>query len=196
MLKANGTIRAFIAIEVPEAIRRELLAIQNAFKPLLSRGRISWVSWSNLHLTLRFFGTGTRDQISEIIRACEFISSSAVFDVHLDRIGFFPDERKPRVFWCGYAASEKLKQLQERIETVSTESGFIKEEREFHPHVTLARLKEIRMTEADAKKMSEQAKGCRFSFVHSVESVTLFQSHLSSEGSEYEVLKKFRLTNN
>lgn len=186
-------MRAFIAIEIPEAIRRELSAIRSSFKPLLCRGRISWVPLSYLHLTLRFFGTSTRDQISEIIHACEFINSTAAFDLYLDRIGFFPNERRPRVFWCAYAESEKLTQLQERIETAATGSGFAKEEREFHPHVTMARIKEIKMDEADAKQLNEQIKGCRFSFVHLVESVTLFQSHLSSRGSEYEILKEFRL---
>jgi 2'-5' RNA ligase len=186
-----NTVRAFIAVEIPETIRHELVKIQNELKPLLQQDSVSWVQPSHLHLTLMFLGDVTPEGVSKIIDACQFTASVASFELTLDRIGFFPHLGKPRVLWFGYEPSNSLMQLQERIETGAEEAGFPTERKKFTPHVTCARFKELHFNETDRKAWNDRIGTCRFSFTHRAHSVTLFQSHLSSRGSTYTVLKKF-----
>jgi 2'-5' RNA ligase len=189
----SKAVRAFIAIEIPETIRHELVKIQNTFKPLFQKAKVSWVQPSHLHLTLIFLGDIAYEAVAKIINGCRFIESATSFELTLGRIGFFPEAGKPRVLWFGYEPSEDLMQLQARMEASIEEAGFPAEKRKFSPHVTCARIKDLQFKEADRKALSDRISSCRFSFSHRAHAVTLFQSHLSSKGSTYTVLTKFDL---
>jgi 2'-5' RNA ligase len=126
--------RLFIAIDFPdpaaEALCNLCFGIPGA----------KWVSKDQLHLTLRFIGDADDSELLEISDILEDINCSQ-FSLTLKSAGYFPPHRKPDVLWVGIDKSDELDLLKAEIECRLRELGFDKEERKFHPHVTLARLK-------------------------------------------------------
>jgi len=188
----GGTIRAFIAIELPREIRDQLYEIQTKIRKTLSSSRISWVKSDNIHLTLKFLGDITQDQVSLIDESCDFIRRAPVFDIRLSQFGFFPNAGKPRVIWCGYDADRRLSEIQKQLDEKLSSIGFSSEEKQFTPHLTLARVKEI--PKEQVKALSTAAKEIQIAASHPVHEITLFQSTLSPSGSIYTPLRKFSLT--
>ncbi len=147
---------------------------------------VKWVEEENLHLTLKFLGEVKEERVEEISRVLrEIRRSEKRFELSLEDIGAFPSERSPRVIWIGVGKGrEEIIRLQERIEEGLTPLGFKKEERGFHPHLTIARVKK----RADFKELFDLSYKSR---VFLVDSVTLFKSTLTPKGPIYEPLDRF-----
>ncbi len=187
---SQDTVRTFIAIDLPSELKREIASIQKRLRPLFDKARVSWVRPDNMHLTLRFIGDVPANEIRTIIQAGESIMSMRSFGLRMNSLGFFPNIRKPRVFWCGYEDSENLKTVQMEVETAVIRSGFPAEEKSFVPHITLARIKEINAKPgavfyADMNAVQKEMQSIRLSFSHTVHEVQLIKSRLSPKGSEY-----------
>jgi RNA 2',3'-cyclic 3'-phosphodiesterase len=128
--------RVFVAIEIPEAVKRDLAR----YVPEVRVAR--WVPPEQNHLTLRFIGEVSPDQLAAIKGALSGISFAS-FPLTLQGVGHFPPGRRlPRVLWVGIRPSGALLELQQRVEQALTALGIPPEERPFSPHLTLARLKE------------------------------------------------------
>jgi hypothetical protein len=57
-------IRAFVAVEIPDALRARCAEIGRRLAP--AAGSVSWVKPGNLHLTLKFLGNTTPAQIDRL----------------------------------------------------------------------------------------------------------------------------------
>ena len=127
--------RLFVAIDLPTAVRERLA--------LMSCGLAGarWVPPEQLHLTLRFIGEMDKQQQHRVEDALEEVLF-APFTMRLEGIGFFPPRGRPNVLWVGVAKNPELQQLQKRIESAVVKGGGERDPRKFHPHITLARLKE------------------------------------------------------
>ncbi|NUM81037.1 RNA 2',3'-cyclic phosphodiesterase [bacterium] len=188
------TIRAFIAIELPPEIHRRLADVQHRFKPLFSQSRVTWVKPENIHLTLKFFGDIQPSMVETIEKACQNLQTHSVFSLSLQSLGYFPNAKNPKVFWCGYDASDELNRLHLQLENDLLSLGFTKEEREFSPHLTLARFKELHSHDREA--LASAVEFDLAAMTHTVDALTLFQSRLTPNGSIYSPLKKFPLKQN
>lgn len=134
-------IRCFIAIELPDELKREIKRIQTKLKSDGQAG-VKWVDPDGIHLTLKFLGEVDADWIDEITEA---IKSAAVgippFRLEVKGLGVFPNLNRVRVVWVGLEGElDKLTQLVRQIETYVSPLGFPTEAREFTPHLTLARV--------------------------------------------------------
>jgi RNA 2',3'-cyclic 3'-phosphodiesterase len=183
-------MRLFIAIGLPESWK-EILAEPQKHIGWLGRG-VRWVEPRGMHLTLVFLGEVEDSQLPAIENCLETACREcAPFSMRLKGTGTFPNPKRPRVYWAGIDAPRTLLDLQARIEACTVALGFEKEEREFRPHLTLARIKEPigkdRMTDALLKFKLESEP-------LAVSEVLLMQSHLSSDGATYEALRRFPLT--
>lgn len=192
------TIRAFIAIELPAELQKEIASIQQHLKPFFSRAKVSWVRPENIHLTLKFLGDVISNDISNIINVCDDSRLISVFELHLNRIGFFPGLRKPKVLWCGYDGSDALSSVQSRIENALVPLGFPAESKPFTAHLTLARIKEIDSNPSahfyvDMEAVQEFIHKTQISIHHPVYCIKLIKSRLSPKGSEYKVLHEWVL---
>jgi 2'-5' RNA ligase len=185
-------IRAFLAIEPPEDILQKISGLQEKLKREI-RGKISWAKPPGQHLTLKFFGDISQDDVKNI---CASVQKQTVSDLPLnlkiEKLGVFPDDRRPRVLWCGVAGdAEKLITLQKKLDDEFAAIGFPAEDRPFRPHLTLARIKDWRdlmgMNEA-LQKYSAFAAG-----EFTCKELILFQSKLSSQGAVYTKLAEFAL---
>lgn len=141
------TIRAFISLELPEAIKQAADRLQERLKTKGSD--VSWVKSSGLHLTLKFLGQVPMEMIPEIIKALEPVAAQAhPLRVSVLGVGAFPHLENPKVVWLGLQADEGLMQLQRGVEEVTNRLGFVPETRPFRPHLTLGRVKSPKRREA------------------------------------------------
>jgi 2'-5' RNA ligase len=135
-------IRSFIAIELPENIKKELILLQNTLKA----GNPSWLRWvspDSIHLTLKFLGDISSDKIEEITMAVyDAAKGIDSFSLNIDSLGVFPNLNRIQVVWVGLVGDlDKLSRLQKQIETNMAILGYPEEGREFTPHLTLARVR-------------------------------------------------------
>jgi len=190
MADSEKNIRAFLAIEPPENILQEISRLQDKLKREIS-GRLSWTRPQGQHLTLKFFGDISRDDIKNISAAMQKrVVAEQKMNLKVEKLGVFPDARRPRALWCGVTGDvEKLINLQKKLDGDFATLGFPAEDRSFKAHLTLARIKDPRdmtgMSEA-LKKHNEFTAG---EFV--ADKLFLFQSKLSPQGAVYTKLAEF-----
>lgn len=183
-------MRAFIAINLPDAVKDEIDGIVDRLRPAGPPAR--WVPGRNLHLTLKFLDEILPDQVPAICGAIRMASADvAPFTIRLKDFGVFPNERKARVFWVGIDEGyEVLKNLARAIDRAVVPLGFPREEREFSAHVTLARFREPGPVDRLMKAASHAPYQ---SDVIPVTSIELMKSVLSPKGAEYSVLDSVKL---
>ncbi len=183
------TVRAFVAIELPEHARRALAELTE----VLGATGISTlrpVRPEGIHLTLKFLGNVPAGQVeriaAEVTRAAAPRSS---FDLNLEGVGVFPNRRAPRVLWAGVDGDlDALNGLQSDVEDSLEPLGFAHERREFNPHLTVARLGDGASRE-DRHRAAEVIFEAGFGPVTlRATSVSLMESVLRPHGAKYRLL--------
>src|SRR5664280_2841210 len=145
MTDSEENIRAFLAIEPPEDILQAMSRLQEKLKREIS-DRISWTKPEGQHLTLKFFGDISQEDVSNICAAVQKqIISQSPLNLKVEKLGVFPDARRPRVIWCGISDDvERLSMLQKKLDSDLAAIGFPAENRPFRAHLTLGRIKDSR----------------------------------------------------
>ena len=147
-------IRAFLAVELSQALRAELATVQQELKrriePELKRDtRISWAKPATIHLTLKFLGDMDEQVVEPLRIAVEgAIGSRLALTVPLERLGAFPHPQNPRVLWVGPsenwekgAEAKRIAEIHDAIDQACEGLSFLREMKPFSPHLTLARIK-------------------------------------------------------
>ncbi len=176
-------MRLFVGLTLPSPIRQSLEALGSG----LPGAR--WVDPSNLHMTLRFIGE-VDGPAAEDLNA-ELVSVRAPgFDLAFDGLGSFGSGHKVRAVWVAAVPSPALLHLHDKIESAVVRAGFEPEHRKFTPHVTLARLKK-----GSPRRVGEylEARGGFSTAPFPVAALTLFRSHLSQAGAQYEEVASYPL---
>jgi 2'-5' RNA ligase len=149
---------------------------------------VRWVPPDNLHLTLKFLGEFSPDELA-LVRAGldEAVAGAAPFTLVLHGLGAYPGLARPRVFWVGVAEGAKETQaLQSRVETALAERGFEREARPYTPHLTIGRVGNPRGLEPLRTAIVKDAHR-RFGALP-VSALTLMRSDLSPAGARYTEL--------
>jgi 2'-5' RNA ligase len=180
-------VRLFVALEIPANVRENLAEF---VKPLRALGpQPRWVRPENLHVTLKFIGEVLTEKLDAIRGALAAVRSDRAVTIDFRGLGFFPNEKSPRVFWAGMNASPNLKTLASDIENAMQKLGIPGEQRPFLPHLTLARFQSPRLPEKLRAAIQENAPrefgSLRFSQFH------LIESKLKPSGAEYTTLESF-----
>ncbi|MDH3230199.1 MAG: RNA 2',3'-cyclic phosphodiesterase [Alphaproteobacteria bacterium] len=168
-------IRLFVAIPLPETVRTQLTLLQSGLQGA------RWIKPENIHMTLRFIGEIPNDIAGDIDLALAGINAPG-FALHLGGIGNFARGKHPHALWVGIAPSKPLAHLQAKIESALVRAGLAAETRKFSPHVTIARLRDIRKGRVEDWVT---AHGAFRSEPFVVERFVLFSSFLSSSGAIY-----------
>jgi 2'-5' RNA ligase len=137
-----GQMRTFIAIEVPDEVKNVVLGYINNLSGQ-DKG-IRWVKPEGIHITLKFLGN-TDDVLSEkIIRILENIAGEfSCFQLEVSETGTFPSVNNPKVLWLGIGnGKNSLIQMSTLLENELEPLGFARENRPFHPHITIGRVKD------------------------------------------------------
>lgn len=180
------TIRTFIAIELNEETHSELSSLQSLLKK--SEADVKWVAPDIIHLTLKFLGYIDDAKIKEVQKILSDVAkNSRPFTLTLKEIGAFPKLDYPRVIWVGVdEGKDETSQLAKELEERLKEIGIAKEDREFHPHLTLGRVKSPKNKDK-LKHIIEMTKFEPKSKI-AVRHLTLFKSQLCAQGPVYTPL--------
>jgi 2'-5' RNA ligase len=184
-------IRSFLAIELPRTIRKKIEEVQGDLRS--THADVRWVNPEKIHLTLKFFGNIEDSRIDPIFKSIEEpIRNTLPFSLKVRGVGAFPHLKNPRVIWMGLVdGREVLIAFQKQIETQLEKIGIQPEDRPFHPHLTLGRMKSSRGKVELAGRM-EKHKEEEFGDFQ-VERVVLFKSDLRPTGPIHTPLRDMKL---
>ena len=182
--------RCFVAIEIPVHVQRVFEKIQNELRTEI--GKASWTRIGNFHLTLKFLGDVKKDSISDI---CNDIDKVAIkqkpFSLEFGGIGTFPNLSRPRVLWLGLKQGVKITTGLSKYINNALFHWNVKKDGRFHPHVTLARLKQS----MDLRKyidLFEEYQTIQNTSM-AVDEITLVKSELHPNGAIYTPISRFHL---
>lgn len=137
------TTRAFIAIHLPAEVQEVLGAVGQELAPRVPDRAVTWVKPDRMHLTLRFLGDTPVSRLDELAEMLDAVAAQyRPFQLQLDRLGAFPNERRPRVIWVGLGGDvQDAAALQKALDAALIPLGWQPEGKPFSPHLTLGRVK-------------------------------------------------------
>lgn len=180
-------MRVFVALDIPEEVRQAIGEHIVRWEKVCRGAR--WVRVEGLHVTLKFIGEVQPEMVERIATHLVTIRLTAPVEMSFREVGFFPNERHPRVFWVGITATPNLGELAAEVEQRLESLGIPREQRPFRPHLTIARFKSEdglnRLRESVLKAGPLEFGSTRTGELH------LYRSHLKPGGAEYTRLKTF-----
>jgi RNA 2',3'-cyclic 3'-phosphodiesterase len=180
-------LRLFIAADVPDDVKGGLADAIGGFRARVPAAR--WTREESWHVTLKFLGT-TWPRLLDDIRSAvtTAVSEARVFTTMLTEVGVFASPARTRVIWAGLADPEhRFAAVAGRLDAL-LEEYFVPENRELTPHLTLARINPPRNIREFAPELVGLSVASR---EFPVDSLVLYQSHLSPRGATYEALERF-----
>ncbi|HOU19021.1 MAG TPA: RNA 2',3'-cyclic phosphodiesterase [Flexilinea sp.] len=189
MIKQNATLRLFIAIELPEMIRKPL---SDSLKDsvIIKKKKARLTSKENLHITLKFLGDVQQDKRGDLQTAiANSIGGIGPFELKIHSGGVFPTIKKPRILWAGFDISKELSVLVNNLENEFEKIGYSKDLKPFQPHITLARIPDYVSTMIPVEK-DEIIKNLEKIDLppFTVDKISLMKSILLPGKPEYQVI--------
>jgi len=173
--------RVFVAAPLPPEVR---FALAERVAELSIPGKVG--PPENWHVTLRFLDVVDRVTYERFLSQLERVREQFSFPVALDGFGAFPKPRKATVFWAGIGrGTTDISLLNEIAEDAAISAGLSPEERPFHPHLTLARIR----PPADVRDLVEEDLDLGWR----CDRVVVFRSHLGRGPARYEPLDSVNL---
>jgi len=129
-------MRLFTAIDPPSETMEKLEGFLARLRPL---AKLRWSPTANLHITTKFIGEWPEARLDDMKSALAAVRC-APFQVSIKGIGWFPDARRPRVFWTGVDGGKALRALAHGTEQAVAALGVAVEQKPYSPHLTLARV--------------------------------------------------------
>jgi 2'-5' RNA ligase len=199
-------MRLFVALDIDDAIRGRIARFLDGVREFAPDAR--WVRPESLHVTLKFIGEKSEEDVEKIKRELTPISAGAV-NLDFRGYGFFPGARAPRVFWVGCEGGSPLTSLATTVDETLARLGVPKEEHAFNAHLTLARGGRGSGSPKSGSPHRQPGDGSNRSFQRLQEKLAalpapefgtmagreffLYQSQLSPGGSKYTKLAGFAL---
>lgn len=167
---------------------------------------VRWVAPGGAHVTLHFLGD-TEPERAQLLRLAlgPVVGAHPAFQLRTADLGAFPSIKRPRVLWLGlHGPAHRLVLLHAALgETLAAYEFDVTSEEQFHPHITLGRVRSSRdqsvrdLPGAIRRRFDELHAGGEVSHRNPVPlpvtEVRLMRSHLSREGARYETVERFPL---
>jgi RNA 2',3'-cyclic 3'-phosphodiesterase len=201
-------MRVFIAIDIDDKIRKAIADLQKqiASKVSVKQGDLKWVEPNNIHLTLKFLGEMSDEQLEEVKEITNTVAQShQKFNLDIESVGSFGG-RSAKIVWVGVskwhglparentakmAVPQELLALQKDLESLLEQTGFPKEERDFSAHLTLCRVNHpiagLKVGEA-----IKQFSNLRLGSI-TADAIRIYQSQLTPQGPIYTMIADFKL---
>lgn len=181
MESVDSVGRVFVAVPLPPEIKH---ALAERISEMRIPGKVG--PPENWHLTLRFLDTIDRVTYERFLSELENLRHEFAFPFTLEGFGAFPKPRKATVFWVGVGrGATELALLNEIVEEAALSAGLSPEERPFHPHLTLARIRppvDVRDLVTEDVSLSLRC-----------DQVVVYRSHLGRGPARYEPLDSVNL---
>lgn len=190
-VNAPAFLRLFVAIPLPGEVRAALVRAQGRLRR--TRSRVGWVAPENLHVTLAFLGDTPPPALAGLLESlARAAGAAAPFLMRVEGLGFFGSPRAPRVLWAGVTAGQaELTALQASVAAAIVGQGLRLEDRAFHAHVTLGRVRSGRGADELLPPL-DAGKNELFGETRARE-FELVRSELRPEGPRYTALGTFAL---
>jgi 2'-5' RNA ligase len=190
-------MRLFIGIELPEDVARAAAdaagRLRDSIERAADRAVLRWVPRENLHLTLWFIGEVTDAAAADIQRTIAAPFTERAFALQIGGGGVFPPSGPPRAIWLGLqSGTASLVALHRELAVRLAPLGFVPEKRPYSPHLTIARVKDLRGRDGVAVRGVLAAAPGEIASC-TVSHLTLLRSHTSPKGSRYEALLRVPL---
>jgi len=179
-------MRIFIALDIPAEIRMRLAEYMERARSYAPDAR--WARVEGLHVTLKFVGEVSAELVQQMKDALAQVKAGP-FTVKFEAVGFFPNPKAARVFWAGVDGGEPLPQLASAIDAALGKLGIAREEKAYHPHLTLARASTHPLREL-APLLNAAPPQFGTMTAHEF---FMYQSKPQRGGSKYTKLKRFGL---
>jgi 2'-5' RNA ligase len=210
------SLRAFWAVCPPEegALAEVGALLRELKRPFMALGLDpAWVRSDALHITLKFLGDVPEEDVGEIVGHVESSLGAAGLGApraQLGGLGLFAGPERPSVVFAQVLAAgtsqpdgrpseaEELIRLQAALEGWHEELGILREQRAFHPHLTLARIKNPPPDREGSRtrglrELLEKYGPRRYGPAFGIEELILFESRLGPQGARYEPLARLRI---
>ena len=180
-----------MAVAISDAVRGKLTEIQARLKQ--TGADVGWVAPANIHLTILFLGTVFESQASALAAAADEIASAyQPGTLEVSGIGYFGRAQSPRVIWAGLTGDvQPLLALQKEIAAAANQTGIFPDDKPFHPHLTIGRVRAARNIGA-LLAVLETFRDAAFGTI-AIDRVLLMKSALTARGPIYTPLHESRL---
>jgi len=175
-----NSIRAFIALPVAPNVVRNILRCQDELASQAGHC-VRWTPEEQIHLSLQFLGNISQADMQKIQARLQDVMKP--LHLRAPGLGGFPSLRNPRVIWVGLSGDiDQLQAVQAAVEHATGRS----EERKFHPHLTIGRVREGRRLNAKLDPWKDHDFGD-----WDARELLLMQSKLSPKGATHSVIARF-----
>ena len=188
----NIKTRTFISIPIPSTVRS---LKQMLFSTLQDqKSVINWVKSINLNMTLKFWGDVDSNNLEKIARITEkVLTSYTQFELEVNDTGSFSNNGKHNILWLGIKENMILKELVENLETSFEKIEFPKNENQFLPHITLAK---INYPQKYIPNINMFLNSSFIPISFKVKNINLIESKINDTGINYKILNTFHLDEN
>ncbi len=179
-------MRLFVALELNTRVIANLTDLILRLDPM---SPVRWVHPQNMHLTLKYISEWKESRLPEVLDVLHQVRVDKPINVPLAGLGFFPQTKRPRVFWVNAENTPPLRRLVSGLDARLSTLGIAPEVRPFMPHLTLGRLHD----ECDLTEMHEAIEELptRDFGTISPDRFVLFGSQITQEGIDYRRLHEF-----
>jgi len=180
-------LRSFIAIEIPAGIQGAISQATMLMKKTLPKTLVRWVPSQNIHLTLKFLGNVSADNLERLAGALKIEAAAhPAFSMSVGGIGAFPTARRARVIWIGLEPPPAMQILQRGVEATIAQMGYAPEERPFSAHLTIGRVGQ-HASASDLQLIRGVLDATRIGILGTVrvDALQIFKSDLQPGGSVY-----------
>src|SRR5215469_2104533 len=165
--------RLFVAIDLPDSIRQLLADLDPKIRGM------RWTERDQMHLTLGFFGDVPEDVERIFLEKLSAIEFGAFF-LPVNAVGMFSSRGAPKIIWIGVGkAHPHLFQIHKRVQEAALAVGIEPELRLWHPHITIARCRDV---SAQALRKFLQSNEAFDAGVIRVDAFHLYSSKLTPAG--------------
>ena len=199
------SLRAFVAIELPEGLKDTLKRLQAMLKKGAGRG-VSWAAPERIHLTLKFLGEIRAESVDKVEAALRSAAEGSLpLLLKTTGVGTFPSLKAPlklplrmplklpKVVWVGIEDCKELSRLQKRVEEELSTLGFERDGRPFSPHLTLCRVKTKESQRLMVKGLKGPGSDVKIDESFDVAEIILFKSELNKGGALHTPLRRISL---
>jgi len=182
-----SVVRSCIAISLSKELQSKIAQVEETLVGELDNLPVRWVNASNIHLTLKFLGDVSVNNIPMLQKIIQNeAAETKPFEVSVGGFGVFPNISRPRVLWVGVEAPDELIGLQRRIEGEAARLGYAPDSRAFSPHLTLGRVSRS-ADYREVRGISSALRNYKLGFIGAarIHQVHLFRSDLHPEGAVY-----------
>lgn len=177
--------RLFTAISLPEETKKRLFRfVSKEYKNL----PVKWVRQENFHITLNFLGYIPVEKIPEICKSIQKVSESeGSFELQFTKAKIGPNLENKKMIWAVGEKSEELSELKYRLDKAL--GLFVREKREFKPHITLGRIQKKKWKKIHPEPFIERS----LNFFVPVSSIEILESRFEKGKRVYYILESFSL---